>query len=1305
MEDVTLLADNFYLKDAAAGVYLEKFVFREASGLNLNQFSGNLELNDEKLALNDLNFQLNDNSLAGNMILEYNSISDLMEHPENTRINANIPTFELWLKDIFQFQPQLRQNEYLVALSRKKLSGQIRASGTLSNLRIPQAKLRWGGSTAINASGTIQNPMDVEKIQFDFPNFRMLSTRNDIIQFIDEKALGIKLPEKLVLAGTFSGEPDDMIANFNLETSAGDIEFTGGFTNEGIIAYDANLQVTELELGNIFQNESFGKLTLNLTSSGSGATLSELDAVLDANIESFAFNGYDINNIPINGEIKDGQGKIFSEYADENLEMELETFVQLDTVASTFIADFNIIGANLQALGIANRDIRTAFHMLAMFNGDLQNYQANLNVNDAVAVYDNQTYLIGDVDVHAYVLPDSTNVDVNNRILQLQLSSNANPMATIKGFQRHLDNYITDVIRTDTVENPVELRLRAHIANSPALSKVILPDLEELDSVSIKVDFSETERDLVAAIELPYINYNEMEVDSLFFYVNSDKDSLNFDFGMNAFTAAPLAIKETHLLGKLSAKKYFLDFKSSYNGEQLVNVLSEISKNDSIFRIHLNPEGLILNRKKWSVPENNAILLSGNSLEFSDFQLSRNEQLFDFSNDMPEAEKEHIGIIFQNFNLQSLLSYFNPDRLLMAGNMDGDFIVEEPFGSTGLIADLEIEDFSVMAVPLGNLSLDAEAIGTREYSLDLALNDGNVDMDLTGSYIAQETSALLDLKLDLHELKMQAVEDFLPEEVTNTSGSISGQMRVGGTVKEPDYQGNFHFNNSEFTVAKLNAAFTFPDENIRIDSAGVYLEDFEILDKNKNRMIVDGSIFTENLFNPSFDLQLSANDFTAVNSTEEDFDLFYGTATFDAEAHLTGDLNVPVLDLRLDVGPNTHVTYVIPEAELNIVERDGIVIFVNRENPDDILTQTPEEESVTITGFEVNSVISVDEDAIFNIVLDRETGDNFQVAGEGDFNFNVYPNGRTTLSGRYEMSDGYYEMSLYGLVNRRFEIAPGSSITWAGDPFNASLDIRAIYKVETSASSLMAAQTSGASAGVSGRFRQELPFLVYLNIEGDLMQPKISFNLDMPESEQGAIGGQVYGRIQQLNQQENELNKQVFSLLVMNRFFPQSMTDGSTGGTLTIARDNLNQALSDQLNMFSSQVLGDSGVELNFAVDSFTDYQGESPQERTQLDITAEKSLMNDRLIVRVGSEVDIQGSAQTPGETNPIIGNVSIEYLLSEEGRFRLKAFRKNQYENVIDGQLIVSGIALIFIEEFNKFKELWTKAVVEELNKNEEK
>ena len=212
---------------------------------------------------------------------------------------------------------------------------------------------------------------------------------------------------------------------------------------------------------------------------------------------------------------------------------------------------------------------------------------------------------------------------------------------------------------------------------------------------------------------------------------------------------------------------------------------------------------------------------------------------------------------------------------------------------------------------------------------------------------------------------------------------------------------------------------------------------------------------------------------------------------------------------------------------------------------------------------------------------------------------------------------------------------------------------------------------------------------------------KINFNLDMPEDEQGAIGGQVYGRVQQLNQQEDELNRQVFSLLVLNRFYPDPGSDGSAGGVATIARDNLNDAVSDQLNVFSDKIFGKSGFELNFGLDSYTDYQGNSPQDRTQLDIAAKKKFFNDRLIVSVGSEVDVQGSSST-GAAAPIIGNVSIEYILTENGRYRLKGFRRNEFENVIDGQTIVSGIALIFTQEFNKFSELWD-ALVKSTTKKE--
>jgi hypothetical protein len=208
----------------------------------------------------------------------------------------------------------------------------------------------------------------------------------------------------------------------------------------------------------------------------------------------------------------------------------------------------------------------------------------------------------------------------------------------------------------------------------------------------------------------------------------------------------------------------------------------------------------------------------------------------------------------------------------------------------------------------------------------------------------------------------------------------------------------------------------------------------------------------------------------------------------------------------------------------------------------------------------------------------------------------------------------------------------------------------------------------------------------------------------MPEDERGAIGGQVYGKVQQVNNDEAELNRQVFSLLVLNSFYPDPNSDGSEGGFATIARDNLNDAVAGQLNAFSDKVLGNSGFELDFGLKSYTDYQGNSPTDRTQLDIAAQKKLFNDRLTVRVGSAVDIEGSSSN-GEQAPVIGNVSLEYTLTEDGRYRLKGFRKSEFDNVFDGETVVNGIALIFTREFNKFGELWDAILRSEKKANEAK
>jgi hypothetical protein len=180
----------------------------------------------------------------------------------------------------------------------------------------------------------------------------------------------------------------------------------------------------------------------------------------------------------------------------------------------------------------------------------------------------------------------------------------------------------------------------------------------------------------------------------------------------------------------------------------------------------------------------------------------------------------------------------------------------------------------------------------------------------------------------------------------------------------------------------------------------------------------------------------------------------------------------------------------------------------------------------------------------------------------------------------------------------------------------------------------------------------------------------------------------------QINEQEDELNNQVFSLLVLNKFFPASGNDGSSGGTSAIAKRSVSQALSGQLNALSSRVLGESGLELDFDFDSFTDYQSGSAQDRTQMNVSARKRFLDDRLIIQVGSQVDIEGRSQNTEQEKSLLGNISIEYYLTKDGMYRLRGFRRNQFESIIDGQLVITGVGIIFNREFNRFMELWQRA-----------
>ena len=1298
-------AENLELsKDENLSFNLDNFQFKDKSGLDLKVFEVNTKLNNNGVTLNDIRLKVNNSLLYADLKLDYKTIQEFINSPDLAQLNLDVNEVKIDLADAYLFSPELRQNPNFKALTKHQFAGNFNLTGNLNELQVPKFDLKWGKNTSLTFNGNLSQVTDVDKIGVDLKNYRFKSSKVDISEFISEDDLGISIPKSVVLLGNFRKNGERFSTQSELQIPEGSINLDGHFTNANTIEYDLNLIVNSLKLGDILQNPDIGELSMTVNSDGKGNTIESLTAQFSSTIDSIRYRNYTFSEMALNGKILEGKGDLKFDYDDDNLKFNILSKLDLDKSSSQIDTEIDLEGIRTQKFGLSDKDLRARVLAKIQFKGNPSNFSLDGQFTDGLVIYDDVSYNLGKINFTSLIDSTRTRVDISSPFLNLNLDANASIENSLEALQNHFKKHFeTDFTEIESVsKSPVKVEVGLDFIETPILSEVFIKGIQKMDTLKSNFSFDEEKRLLTSSLNLPYFNFNDNEINGLRLNLNSGDNAFTVNFGFDNIKAGPLDIAQTEILGEFKNQRLDLNLKALKDDKVFFNSsIATTFEEDELYRIKVSPDSLVLSGLLWSIPENNQILYQKDSIQVSDFVVSRKGQEIKITDDL-DLNKSHVGLAFKNFKLSSILNYFNPDEALANGDLQGDFIIIEPFSSNGLVSNLKVDNLKITQVPLGNLKLKAVAVSEKDYKLDLSLKDAGIDFDAEGLYDTKTSQ--VDFDVALNKLEMKTIEDFATDYIKDANGVLNGEFKINGDLNDLDYDGFLAFKDATFNLKSLNSIFVLEDEKLSLNKNKIIFNDFKIENADGNSFKSDGNVTFEDLTNPIFDLQFEAQDFQVLNTTQEDNDLYFGKLVFDAKAKLKGDLNVPKLNLDLTVKDVSDLTYIIPETQASIEERDGIVVFVNKENPNDILTQ-PDDKAMNaiITGVDLKSNIKIQNQSKINIILDKRTGDHVNIQGGGDFKFDMTPTGNMNLVGLYNVTQGSVELNFYNIVKRKFEISPTSSVSWNGNPYDADLDIRAIYKIETSASSLMASQTAGENVAIRNSYKQKLPFLVFLDVNGELSSPVLSFKLDMPEEKQGAINGSVYGRVNQVNQQDDLLNRQVFSLLVLNKFYPESGSDGSQGGAASLARENINQALSDQLNAFSDKLTKNTGISLNFDLNSYTDYQSNSAQNRTDLDVTAQKKLMDDRLVVEAGSQMNVEGQ-QRPGEGQAVIGNVSVDYLLTEDGRWKIRGFRKSEYENVIDGQVFISGIALIFTREFNKFRVLWDKAYRESLQDEQE-
>jgi translocation and assembly module TamB len=430
---------------------------------------------------------------------------------------------------------------------------------------------------------------------------------------------------------------------------------------------------------------------------------------------------------------------------------------------------------------------------------------------------------------------------------------------------------------------------------------------------------------------------------------------------------------------------------------------------------------------------------------------------------------------------------------------------------------------------------------------------------------------------------------------------------------------------------------------------------------------------------------------------------FYGKLVADLNLEITGPPTSPEVDAKVKINEPTDFTYIVTtKADIEAFDKSLLVWTNFEENPeDDIVTRNKLEKELEGNIFASNPQIKgeliIDKSAIFQVIVDSSAGDYLQIQGSGKLDIDYDRTGALRFNGVYEVDNGFYQMTFYDIQKKKFNFIQGSKLVWNGEPTNANIDISASYKTRAGISNLML--TDG-SASYDDAFQQQLPFIVLLNVDGKLLEPQITFDIQLAQEAEGSLSGSVEARLNDLRENESQLNKQVFALLILGSFLPQD--GGSDSNVLANqARNSASQILTNQLNNLSDKYV--KGVDINFDMYS---YGGSAGQGSTDLSVNLAKSFADDRIIVKVGSTMAIEdgnsGSAQSSQQQ--FMTNIELEYKLTPDGRYRLLVFSKTDLEDIVIGRITRSGGGFVFQKDFDRFRYIFNEPEKESTEIEEE-
>jgi hypothetical protein len=1301
LKELSVNVNSLEIADENISFQLNDLKLKEQCGLEIDKFESQVKISSSGIKLSKTHLKTPKTKLnLSKLYLLYRNWEDFDEFVDKVKFDVRILPSSVSLIDVSYFAPDIQGMD-----SKLMLSGTIKEE--VKSLNISNLDLRFGKRNIIKGDFILPDFRKGENAQLNENLKYAYINLNELERFNlpkGTKNLHFDKPiSNFVFAEISNLKTNGILRDFNLiikdlNTEIGSVSLENYLniqsTNEGIafspVKKDSSLvNIANFNLAKLIEDSNFGfvngKVKLNgMIPNDGDIMLENIEAKMNRfDFSKYAYSGITINNGSFKNDIIDADLKL----DDPNVKLTYSGKVSIGK-NQKYDIKLDVQDAMLSALGFTKGDnIKFSTGISCNLEGSsLDNIKGNVNADYISYTEAANNLKVPSLNVSLARTTEGDDIKIISSLLNANVKGKINYETVINDFLSELAVVFPSLIASEKthIKGKSNFEFEIKTGDLTELLNIFVPDLKIKSDTKLSGNYNSERSNLRADLTSDYIAYQDLKLNGLKCNQTISPFGIIGTYNLNELNYGD-SLKFSSVLFSVDGMNGILNSKltwdpntKNYSSIEWKTIVLE----QNSFNFQLKPSFFSLNGLQWEIQNESDVDLSLNDLHVSNFHLSRDKQSIQINGCLSTNDNDKLKLDVQQLDLSELSQLLGLETEL-SGKFSGWSEISNPYTNFNYMGDARIENLFLNKEEIGNIQVMSDWNAKRE---SVILN-GELEyknqrtFDFTGNYDLKND--LLDMFLNFENTDIQFANAFLdPSLVKDIKGKINGKIRLKGSPSQPELDGKLKLNQGSALVELLGVKYSI-NGDINIEKDAFLLNTIPVKDEEGNTAALIGSINHHNFSDWNFDLQFNFEDdlfkrplksgmpvplerFMVLKTKYKEGDVYYGTAYARGYANIEGTDKSVAVTVEVETKENTQIYFPMYGVS-ELKDNEDFITIIDKAARNKI-----KEDKIDLSGVDLDMKFKVNQNAKMNLIFNELTHDEIIASGKGEINLKLDQLNNIFLEGTYTILEGSkYNFTMVGLT-KPFEIEKGSTIKWSGSPYNADININTFVNLKKVSILELSPELMDNSLA-----NQEVN--CYLKLNETLLNPSISFDIQAPRAPETGKA-----LIRRVTSENDELNRQFFSLLIASKFQPLKGSISAGGSAaLDLLESQINAALSNMTENYKLNV--NYGEEKTFGEKSF--------------EVGFKKGILNERVIISSSIGVESKnasgdGSSSTASngasKSNALIGDVNIEYIINKKGTFRINIFNKSNTNSINEkAGAFTQGAGISYMEEFNNWND----------------